>query len=105
MDLPTSHSARFKQGRPLCTTSPLLGREGLFWHAHKPWLRATVYGPIVILPKGHVPYPFPHPSKKFPSFLVIQDYLPRKKKKKKKKKKKVTYELFLHLQENGAIFS
>lgn len=40
------------------------GQRGtLFWHAHFSWLRATVYGPIVILPKRGVPYPFPKPYK------------------------------------------
>ncbi|KAK1563361.1 hypothetical protein Q3G72_026563 [Acer saccharum] len=43
------------------------GQRGtLFWHAHISWLRATVYGPIVILPKKHVPYPFPQPHKEVP---------------------------------------
>ncbi|EXC14800.1 hypothetical protein L484_009454 [Morus notabilis] len=43
------------------------GQRGtLFWHAHISWLRATVYGPIVILPKRNVPYPFPQPFKEVP---------------------------------------
>ncbi|XP_021743328.1 laccase-17-like [Chenopodium quinoa] len=43
------------------------GQRGtLFWHAHISWLRATLYGPIVILPKRGVPYPFPHPLKEVP---------------------------------------
>ncbi|KAL8152720.1 hypothetical protein V2J09_010480 [Rumex salicifolius] len=38
------------------------GQRGtLFWHAHISWLRVTLYGPIVILPKKGVPYPFPQP--------------------------------------------
>ncbi|KAA8518921.1 hypothetical protein F0562_016305 [Nyssa sinensis] len=45
----------------------ITGQRGtLFWHAHISWLRATVYGPIVILPKRHVPYPFPQPHKEVP---------------------------------------
>ncbi|KAM1576247.1 hypothetical protein ACFX15_032050 [Malus domestica] len=45
----------------------ITGQRGtLFWHAHISWLRATVYGPIVILPKRHVPYPFPQPFKEVP---------------------------------------
>ncbi|KAG0551639.1 hypothetical protein BDA96_01G440100 [Sorghum bicolor] len=37
----------------------ITGQRGtLFWHAHVSWLRATLYGPIVILPKRGVPYPF-----------------------------------------------
>ncbi|XP_027352239.1 laccase-17-like isoform X1 [Abrus precatorius] len=43
------------------------GQRGtLWWHAHSSWLRATLYGPIVILPKRHVPYPFPQPFKEVP---------------------------------------
>ncbi|CAM8980997.1 unnamed protein product [Rhodiola kirilowii] len=35
------------------------GQRGtLLWHAHILWLRATVHGAIVILPKRGVPYPF-----------------------------------------------
>ncbi|XP_044460485.1 laccase-17-like [Mangifera indica] len=45
----------------------ITGQRGtLFWHAHISWLRATLYGPIVILPKKHVPYPFPQPFKEIP---------------------------------------
>ncbi|EOA32960.1 hypothetical protein CARUB_v10016290mg [Capsella rubella] len=40
----------------------LTGQRGtLLWHAHISWLRATVHGAIVILPKRGVPYPFPRP--------------------------------------------
>ncbi|GJT49796.1 putative laccase [Tanacetum coccineum] len=40
------------------------GQRGtLWWHAHILWLRATVYGAIVILPKQGTPYPFPKPDK------------------------------------------
>ncbi|CAN1779654.1 IRX12 [Linum perenne] len=39
------------------------GQRGtLFWHAHILWLRATVHGAIVILPKPEVMYPFPMPN-------------------------------------------
>ncbi|WRX32562.1 Multicopper oxidase [Theobroma cacao] len=45
----------------------IVGQRGtLFWHAHISWLRATVYGPIVILPKRGVPYPFAKPYKEVP---------------------------------------
>ncbi|CAN1770012.1 LAC17 [Linum perenne] len=45
----------------------LTGQRGtLFWHAHISWLRVTVYGPIVILPRKNVPYPFPKPHKEVP---------------------------------------
>ncbi|KAL2939768.1 Laccase-22 [Bienertia sinuspersici] len=40
----------------------IIGQRGtLFWHAHISWLRATLHGAIVILPKKGTPYPFPHP--------------------------------------------
>ncbi|XP_021866991.1 laccase-4 [Spinacia oleracea] len=40
----------------------ITGQRGtLFWHAHISWLRATLHGAIVILPKKGTPYPFPHP--------------------------------------------
>nr|CAD1817698.1 unnamed protein product [Ananas comosus var. bracteatus] len=42
----------------------LTGQRGtLLWHAHILWLRVTVHGAIVILPKLRVPYPFPAPHK------------------------------------------
>ncbi|KAJ4772261.1 Laccase [Rhynchospora pubera] len=42
----------------------LTGQRGtLLWHAHILWLRATVHGAIVILPKLGVSYPFPKPDK------------------------------------------
>ncbi|CAN6332819.1 unnamed protein product [Urochloa humidicola] len=37
----------------------IVGQRGtLWWHAHFSWLRATLYGPLVILPPRGVPYPF-----------------------------------------------
>ncbi|XP_010543748.1 PREDICTED: laccase-22-like [Tarenaya hassleriana] len=42
----------------------LTGQRGtLLWHAHISWLRATVHGAIVILPRHRVAYPFPRPHK------------------------------------------
>ncbi|KAM7463988.1 hypothetical protein LguiA_032109 [Lonicera macranthoides] len=42
----------------------ITGQRGtLLWHAHILWLRATVHGGIVVLPKRGVPYPFPKPHK------------------------------------------
>eukprot|EP00258_Populus_trichocarpa_P001112 XP_002299828.3 laccase-4 [Populus trichocarpa] len=42
----------------------ITGQRGtLLWHAHILWLRATVHGGIVILPKRGVPYPFPTPHR------------------------------------------
>ncbi|RVW57103.1 Laccase-17 [Vitis vinifera] len=37
-----------------------------FWHAHISWLRSTLYGPLIILPKRNVPYPFEKPHKEVP---------------------------------------
>ena len=58
------------------------GQRGtLWWHAHTSWLRATLYGPIIILPKKHFPYPFPQPFKeetlifgKILKFLKLKAY-------------------------------
>nr|GMC90047.1 laccase-17-like [Ipomoea batatas] len=45
----------------------IVGQRGtLFWHAHISWLRATVYGPIIIRPKKNVSYPFVKPYKEVP---------------------------------------
>ncbi|KAJ6751546.1 hypothetical protein OIU85_002023 [Salix viminalis] len=47
----------------------ILGQRGtLWWHAHISWLRSTVYGPIIILPKpaGIDQYPFAKPYKEVP---------------------------------------
>ncbi|XP_020162157.1 laccase-10 [Aegilops tauschii subsp. strangulata] len=45
----------------------ITGQRGtLFWHAHVSWMRATLYGPIIILPKSGVPFPFPKPYKDVP---------------------------------------
>ncbi|XP_039128241.1 LOW QUALITY PROTEIN: laccase-17-like [Dioscorea cayenensis subsp. rotundata] len=42
----------------------IVGQRGtLWWHAHISWLRSTIHGPIIILPKFGVPYPFPKPYK------------------------------------------
>ncbi|KAF8397460.1 hypothetical protein HHK36_016377 [Tetracentron sinense] len=45
----------------------ITGQRGtLLWHAHISWLRSTLYGPIVILPKRNVSYPFAKPYKEVP---------------------------------------
>ncbi|KAJ9537266.1 hypothetical protein OSB04_029999 [Centaurea solstitialis] len=45
----------------------VVGQRGtLFWHAHISWLRASLYGPLIILPKLNVPYPFTKPYKEVP---------------------------------------
>ncbi|KAH9303358.1 hypothetical protein KI387_014941, partial [Taxus chinensis] len=38
----------------------------LWWHAHISWLRATVYGPIIIYPKKNASYPFRKPHQEVP---------------------------------------
>ncbi|CAL9165554.1 unnamed protein product [Musa hybrid cultivar] len=48
----------------------IVGQRGtFFWHAHISWLRATLYGPIVVLPDLGVPYPFAKPYKEVPVIL------------------------------------
>ncbi|GJN14604.1 hypothetical protein PR202_gb01449 [Eleusine coracana subsp. coracana] len=48
----------------------IIGQRGtLWWHAHFSWLRATLYGPLVILPPAGVPYPFPKPYREVPLML------------------------------------
>ncbi|XP_027069957.1 laccase-17 [Coffea arabica] len=45
----------------------IVGQRGtLFWHAHISWIRATVFGPLIILPKRHVQYPFAKPHEEVP---------------------------------------
>ncbi|GLT80710.1 hypothetical protein SLA2020_521350 [Shorea laevis] len=45
-------------------------QEGtLWWHAHSKWLRATVYGALIIYPKLGSPYPFPMPRREIPILL------------------------------------
>nr|CAD1817524.1 unnamed protein product [Ananas comosus var. bracteatus] len=41
----------------------------LWWHAHSSWLRATVYGALIIHPKGNSSYPFTNPQREFPILL------------------------------------
>ncbi|KAJ3703146.1 hypothetical protein LUZ61_006851 [Rhynchospora tenuis] len=46
------------------------GQEGtLWWHAHSSWLRATVYGALIIYPRGNNSYPFEKPSREVPVLL------------------------------------
>ncbi|PKU77964.1 Laccase-11 [Dendrobium catenatum] len=41
----------------------ITGQRGtLWWHAHILWLRATVYGALVILPSKGASFPFPQPA-------------------------------------------
>ncbi|KAL6209600.1 hypothetical protein ACLB2K_020540 [Fragaria x ananassa] len=52
-----------KTGNRYTYNMTITGQRGtLWWHAHIFWLRATVYGAIVILPKqGTAGFPFPQP--------------------------------------------
>ncbi|KAG0469130.1 hypothetical protein HPP92_018458 [Vanilla planifolia] len=46
------------------------GQEGtLWWHAHSSWLRATVYGALIIRPKQNTSYPFANPKREYPVLL------------------------------------
>ncbi|XP_021720968.1 laccase-3-like [Chenopodium quinoa] len=45
-------------------------QEGtLWWHAHSKWLRATIYGALIIYPKQGSSYPYPKPKREFPLIL------------------------------------
>lgn len=51
----------------------ITGQEGtLWWHAHSSWLRATVYGALIIYPKRGTTYPYTVPDKQFPIVLGMQ---------------------------------
>ncbi|BFG22203.1 hypothetical protein CerSpe_084770 [Prunus speciosa] len=43
-----------------------------FWHAHVSWLRATVYGALIVYPKTGVPYPFEAPYEEHT--LILGEY-------------------------------
>uniref|UniRef100_A0A803NU66 laccase n=1 Tax=Cannabis sativa TaxID=3483 RepID=A0A803NU66_CANSA len=46
------------------------GQEGtLWWHAHSSWLRATVYGALIIKPRQGDSYPFTKPKRETPILL------------------------------------
>ncbi|XP_028784367.1 laccase-17-like [Neltuma alba] len=56
-----------KTGQSYVYNYTIVGQRGtLFYHAHISWLRSSVYGPIIILPKLGVPYPFAKPHKEVP---------------------------------------
>ncbi|XP_075638793.1 laccase-17-like [Castanea sativa] len=45
----------------------ITGQRGtLLWHAHISWLRSTLYGPIIILPKRNESYPYEKPHREIP---------------------------------------
>ncbi|KAJ4951036.1 hypothetical protein NE237_027868 [Protea cynaroides] len=41
----------------------------VWWHAHSDWSRATVHGPIFVLPKLGTSYPFPKPYSEVPIII------------------------------------
>ncbi|XP_057778600.1 laccase-6 [Salvia miltiorrhiza] len=43
-----------------------------FWHAHVSWLRATVYGALIVYPRPGVPYPFPYPYQEH--IVILGEY-------------------------------
>jgi len=48
----------------------ITGQEGtLWWHAHSSWLRATVYGALIIYPRLGTNYPFARPDRQIPVVL------------------------------------
>ncbi|KAK7294610.1 hypothetical protein RJT34_17499 [Clitoria ternatea] len=48
----------------------ITGQEGtLWWHAHSSWLRATVYGALIIRPRLGNSYPFTKPYQEVPLLL------------------------------------
>lgn len=52
----------------------ITGQEGtLWWHGHVQWLRATVYGALIIRPRAGHKYPFPKPHREFP--IILGTYL------------------------------
>jgi laccase len=55
----------------------LTGHEGtLWWHAHSSFLRATVYGALIIKPRlGHT-YPFPKVYQEVPVVLGTYSFFP-----------------------------
>ncbi|KAM0953443.1 putative laccase [Dioscorea sansibarensis] len=65
-----SLSAQSNQNKSFVYSFTIIGQRGtLLWHARILWLRATVHGGIVILPKLHVPCPFPAPHKEVVDIL------------------------------------
>ncbi|KAJ9167496.1 hypothetical protein P3X46_022144 [Hevea brasiliensis] len=57
-------------GRSYTYRFTIQNQEGtLWWHAHSKWLRATVYGALIIYPKLGSTYPFPMPKREIPILL------------------------------------
>ncbi|KAL5764218.1 hypothetical protein ACOSQ2_016812 [Xanthoceras sorbifolium] len=63
---------RIQTGQSYVYNFTIDGQRGTtWWHTHISWLRSTFYGPIIILPKRGVPYPFSKPYKEIPIILAI----------------------------------
>ena len=63
-----------RPGRSYTYKFTITGQEGtLWWHAHSSWLRATVYGALIILPRLDTTYPFTftRPHRQIPILLGI----------------------------------
>eukprot|EP00253_Pinus_taeda_P017829 PITA_17829 len=61
-----------RPGRSYTYKFTITGQEGtLWWHAHSSWLRATVYGALIILPRLDTTYPFTftRPHRQIPILL------------------------------------
>ncbi|CAL5343697.1 unnamed protein product [Camellia sinensis] len=53
-----------RPGKSFTYRFTIQGQEGtLWWHGHSSWLRATVYGALIIHPKEGSSYPFPKPKR------------------------------------------
>lgn len=62
-----------KPGTSYTYNFTVTGQRGtLWWHAHIHWMRYTVYGAMIILPKKGKSYPFPTPAREIP--LVIGEW-------------------------------
>ncbi|KAL0336782.1 UNVERIFIED_CONTAM: Laccase-10 [Sesamum calycinum] len=61
MDQHISRNALSSQGKAMCTISLSQANGARSSGTHILWLRATLHGALVILPKLGVPYPFPKP--------------------------------------------
>ena len=63
-----------RPGRSYTYKFTITAQEGtLWWHAHSSWLRATVYGALIILPRLRTTYPFTftRPHRQIPILLGL----------------------------------
>ncbi|KAF3449172.1 hypothetical protein FNV43_RR09900 [Rhamnella rubrinervis] len=57
-------------GQSFAYNFTITGQRGtLLWHAHISWMRSTLHGPIIILPRRNESYPFEKPYKEIPIIL------------------------------------